>query len=111
MLTYDRNTLALVQENTYSLDYTTWQGSLNAAAPWSLRFSQNQGLNLADLSVTNLMDAWAAMAGFGSQGAQYYNNEYTGGRLPLICTASNWPVYYNAIRWMLPRHFLENARP
>ena len=111
ILTYDRNTLALVSENTYSLDYTTWYGSLDSAAPWSIRYSQNQGGRIPDLGPSSLLSAWTAMRATTSDGFRSYNNEYSGGRTPLLCTASNWPVYYNTIRWTTPQQFLDNARP
>lgn len=110
ILTYDRNTLALVNESTYSLDYATWYGSLDSAASWSVRYSQNQGYNIPDLAPSSLLSAWTAMRAPTSAGFSYYNNEYTGGRTPLACTASNWPAYYNAIRWTIPQQFLDNAR-
>ena len=110
ILTYDRNTLGLVNESTYSLDYATWYGSLDSAASWSVRYNQNQGYNIPDLAPSNLLSAWTAMRATNTGGFSYYNNEYIGGRTPLICTASNWPVYYNTIRWTIPQQFLDNAR-
>jgi len=109
ILTYDRNTLGLVNESTYSLDYTNWYGSLDSTASWSIRYSQNQGYNIPDLAPSSLLSAWTAMRAATSGGFRCYNNEYTGGRIPPTCTASNWPVYYNSIRWTLPQQFLDNT--
>ncbi len=108
VLTYDRQTLALINESTYSLDYATWYGSLDTNASWSLRYSMNQGNQIADLSAASLLPIWSGMRSSTSDGFNYFNSEYTGGRTPLTCTASNWPVYYNAIRWTLPQQFLDN---
>ena len=107
IVTYDRGTLALVNESTYSLDRTAWYGSLDTTASWSIRYSQNQGYHIPDLSPSSLLSALAAMRSTASDGFSFYNNEYTGGHTPLICTASNWPFFYNAIRWTLPEQFLE----
>ncbi len=110
VLTYDRQTLALIDENTYSIDYNTWYGSLDTNASWSLRYSMNQGNKVADLSKAGLLGVWSGMRSSASEGFNYFNGEYTGGRAPLTCTASNWPAYYNAIRWTLPQQFLDNVR-
>ncbi len=105
VLTYDRSTLACIAENTYSLDVATHTGTLDPTAPWSIRYSQNQGYGIPDLSVASLEAAWSAMANFDSAPAQHFNREYSGGRPPYALTASNWPVYRNAIRYTLPRSF------
>ncbi len=110
MLTYDRQTLAFVAENTYSLDVATYEGTLDPDVPWSIRYSQNQGYGIPDLTIASLESAWTSMAGFDSAPARHYNAEYSGGRPPYAITSTNWPVYRNAIRYTTPTQFL-NAIP
>lgn len=105
VLAYDRETLAFVAEATYSLDVASYEGSLDPDVPWSIRFSQNQGYGIPDLSVTSLENAWSSMADFDSPPARHFNAEYSGDRAPCAMTVSNWPVYRNAIRYTTPTQF------
>jgi len=108
VFTYDRATLALRREYSYSLDYNAWKGRTGSAV-WDLRYSESQGYDLADLSPSSLLTAWNNMAVAGSAGYGYYSAEYTGGRTPYAPTTTNWPVYHGALRWILPEQFIENV--
>jgi CubicO group peptidase (beta-lactamase class C family)/pimeloyl-ACP methyl ester carboxylesterase len=102
---YDRTSLAILAENTYSLDVAVHTGGHDPDVPWSIRYSQNQGYGIPDLSVASLEGAWNGMAVFEFSSAGHYNAEYSGGRMPLAMNPTNWPVYYNAIRFTTPTQF------
>ncbi len=108
VVTYDRTTLAPQRELTYSLDYTTWRGR-TGPAPWFTRYSANLGCGVRDLSAASLLAAWINMANPAGALGSYYGAEYDGGRTPAVINSTNWPVYYNALRWVLPEQFLENV--
>ncbi|NCC51358.1 MAG: hypothetical protein EOM20_09095 [Spartobacteria bacterium] len=107
VMTYDRDTLEPVREYSYNLSQA--HAGETASALWGLRFSQNEGFAINDLSAASLLTAWSNMAAYGSAGYNYFNQQYSGGRQPYLMSSNNWPVYHGLIRWVEPDQFRENV--
>jgi CubicO group peptidase (beta-lactamase class C family) len=107
VMTYDRETLEPVREYSYNLPQS-YAGKTGAAS-WNLRFSENQGFGIDDLSAASLLTAWSNMTDVGSAGYNYFNRQYSGGRQPYLMSSNSWPVYHGVIRWIERDQFLNNV--
>jgi CubicO group peptidase (beta-lactamase class C family) len=110
VMTYDRDTLHPIREYSYNLSHAEYAGQTTPAS-WNLRFSENAGFGIHDLTAPSLLTAWSNITTAGSFGYDYFNRQYSGGREPLLLNTNNWPVYHGLIRWIEKQQFRDNVSP
>jgi len=105
-MTYDPATLEVLSITTYALSRSKYEGKTGSAA-WDLISSYNEAFDLPNFSALEMERLYATLTS-SPAAAKTYSRIYETGSGRTQITASNWPVYSAAIRWLTQTNFLDH---